>query len=180
MMTRTRDLDRHLKVQFNTDGMGGILRRTAVGIGVIADTHGLLRPSAVAALQGCDAIVHAGDIGKPEVLDQLRALGPVTAVRGNVDLGWARALPESAELIVAGEHCYVLHNLKELDLEPRAAGFTVVISGHSHQPKIETRDGVLYVNPGSAGPRRFRLPIAVARIEVHADRVEARIIDLEE
>jgi hypothetical protein len=91
MMVRTRDLDRRLKVQFNTDGMGGILRRTAVVIGAIADTHGLLRPSAVAALQGCDAIVHAGDIGKPEVLEQLRALGPVTAVPGNVDLGWARA-----------------------------------------------------------------------------------------
>ena len=147
-------------------------------IGVISDTHRLLRPSAVAALRGCAAIVHAGDIGRPEVLEGLRALAPVTAVRGNVDLDWAHDLPDRAEITIAGRRCYVLHSLKDLQLDPREAGFAVVISGHSHVPKIEQREGVLYLNPGSSGPRRFRLPIAVARIEICRGSIEARIVEL--
>ena len=146
-------------------------------IGVISDTHGLLRPAASAALQGCDAIVHAGDIGRPEVLEALAAIAPLTAVRGNVDLAWAVDLPDRAEIGIAGRRIYVLHNLDSLDIDPSAAGYDVVISGHSHAPGIERKDGVLYVNPGSAGPRRFRLPISVARVEIGSASVAARIID---
>ena len=147
-------------------------------VGVISDTHGLLRRSAVAALAGSDAIVHAGDIGRPEVLEGLRAIAPLVAVRGNVDLGWAKALPETTQVDIAGRWILLLHNLAELEIDPRAAGIDVVIAGHSHRPKIETRDGVLYVNPGSAGPRRFTLPIAVAQTEITERSVEARIIEL--
>ena len=153
------------------------MRRGTQTIGVISDTHGLLRPEAVAALRGCDAIVHAGDIGKPQVLEQLAGLAPLTAIRGNVDK-WAVDLPDTAALTLAGKRFYVIHNVKELALDPRAAGFSAVISGHSHVPKSETRDGVLYLNPGSAGPRRFRLPVAVARIRVHKDGIEAELVTL--
>jgi len=153
--------------------------RNAASLGVIADTHGLLRPSAVAALHGCRAIVHAGDIGRAELLDRLEVIAPVTAVRGNVDIKWARSLPDTADLVIAGLRVYVLHDLKELDFDPRAAGFDVVISGHSHRPKVERRDGVLYVNPGSAGPRRFKLPVTVARIQVSGSSVEATIVHIE-
>ena len=146
-------------------------------IGVISDTHGLLRAEAIAALRGCDAIVHAGDIGKPEVLEQLAALAPLTAIRGNVDR-WATALPDTAVLTLARKRFYVIHNVKELALDPRSAGFAAVISGHSHMPRSETRDGVLFLNPGSAGPRRFRLPVAVARISVHKDAIEAELVTL--
>ena len=146
--------------------------------GVISDTHGLLRRSAVAALAGSDAIVHTGDIGRPEVLEGLRAIAPVVAVRGNVDRGWAKALPETTQVDIAGRRILLLHNLTELEIDPSAAGIDVVIAGHSHRPKIETRDGVLYVNPGSAGPRRFTLPIAVAQIEITERSVEAQIIEL--
>ena len=148
-------------------------------VGVISDTHGLLRRSAVAALVGSDAIVHAGDIGRPEVLEGLRAIAPLVAVRGNVDLDWARALPDTVQLTVAGRRLLVLHDLKEIDLDPKRVGFNVVVSGHSHVPKVEWRDGVLYVNPGSAGQRRFRLPVAVARIEFASQSIEARIVELE-
>lgn len=147
-------------------------------VGVISDTHGLLRPQAVAALAGCNCILHAGDIGQAEVLAGLRAIAPVVAVRGNVDLGWAKALPETTQVDIAGRRILLLHNPAELEIDPRAAGIDVVIAGHSHRPKIETRDGVLYVNPGSAGPRRFTLPIAVAQIEITDRGVEARIIEL--
>ena len=146
-------------------------------IGVISDTHGLLRAEALAALLGCDAIVHAGDIGKPEVLEQLAELAPVTAIRGNVDT-WATDLPDTAVLTLARKRFYVIHDVKELDLDPRAAGFAAVISGHSHVPKSETRDGVLYLNPGSAGPKRFKLPVAVATIRVHENGVEAELLTL--
>jgi len=146
-------------------------------IGVISDTHGLLRAEALAVLRGCDAIVHAGDIGRPEVLEQLAALAPLTAIRGNVDT-WATGLPATTELTLAGKRFYVIHNVKELELDPRAAGFAAVISGHSHIPKSETRDGVLYLNPGSAGPRRFKLPVCVARICVQNDCVEAELVTL--
>jgi len=153
------------------------MRCEAKTIGVISDTHGLLRAEATAALRGCDAIVHAGDIGKPEVLEQLAALAPLTAIRGNVDT-WATDLPETAVLTLAGKRFYVIHNVKELELDARAAGFAAVISGHSHVPKSETRGGVLYLNPGSAGPRRFKLPVAIAKIRVREDGVGAELITL--
>jgi uncharacterized protein len=146
-------------------------------IGVISDTHGLLRAEALAALRGCDAIVHAGDIGKREVLTQLAELAPLTAIRGNVDT-WATDLPDTAVLTLARKRFYVIHDVKQLVLDPRAARFAAVISGHSHMPKSETRDGVLYVNPGSAGPRRFRLPVSVAKIRVRDDGAEAELVTL--
>ena len=149
-------------------------RRT---LGVIADTHGLLRPEAANALAGCDAIVHAGDVGQPAVLEALAAIAPVTAIRGNVDR-WADELPDTEILRFADRLIYVLHDLNTLDLDPAAAGFDVVVSGHSHRPKIVEDNGVLYLNPGSAGPRRFRLPITLARLEVNPMGVDARILEL--
>jgi len=149
-------------------------------VGAISDTHGMLRPSAIAALQGCDAIVHAGDIGRLEVLCGLSALGPLTAVRGNVDLEWAQALAQTAEFELAGRRFFVIHDLNLLAINPHETGIDVVISGHSHQPAIRRRADVLFVNPGSGGRRRFRLPIAVARIEVSDNRISARHIELTE
>ncbi len=146
-------------------------------IGVISDTHGLLRAEAIAALQGVDAIVHAGDIGKPEVLDALRQIAPLTVVRGNVD-HWATDLPDTGSLTVEERRLYVLHNLKELEVDPRAAGFDAVISGHSHKPLVSNRDGVIYLNPGSAGPRRFSLPITLAKLEVSPAGLNPAIIEL--
>jgi putative phosphoesterase len=135
-------------------------------IGVIADTHGLLRPEAVQALQGCDRIVHAGDIGSPQVLQALRAIAPVEAIVGNVDRGiWTAGLPEQLELVIGGVRIHLRHDLTSLPASPR--GCDVVISGHSHQPKLEQRDGVLYLNPGSAGPRRFRLPVSLGYLHLH-------------
>ena len=148
-------------------------------IGIISDTHGVLRPEAVAALRGSDAIVHAGDIGNADVLTALAAIAPVTAVRGNNDVGvWATGIPETAELEVGRVVIHVVHALQELRGDPRARGFAVVVSGHSHRPKVERRDGVLYVNPGSAGPRRFTLPVAVAELRVTGAAVRARIVEL--
>jgi len=148
---------------------------------LIADTHGLLRPEAVEALRGVERILHAGDVGRPEVLDGLARIAPVTAVRGNVDRGaWAEALPATAELEVDGTWFHVLHVFEELDLDPRAADFGVVVFGHSHRPVIRRRDGVLYVNPGSAGPRRFRLPVSVAVVEVACGRAHATLVRLDE
>jgi putative phosphoesterase len=132
-------------------------------IGVISDTHGLLRPEAVAELRGSDHIIHAGDIGSPEILDALAKLAPVTAIRGNIDTEpWSQPLPITNVAELGSTLIYVLHDLKSLDLNPRAAGFAAVISGHSHTPKIEWRDGVLYFNPGSSGPRRFNCPFPLA------------------
>jgi uncharacterized protein len=149
-------------------------------IGVISDTHGLVRPQALRALAGADLIVHAGDVGSPDVLEALRAVAPVVAVRGNNDRGtWAAALAETEVVETDGRSLYVLHDLKELDLDPRVAGFDAVIAGHSHQPRIERRDGVLYLNPGSAGPRRFRLPIAIAWLAVEAAGLDAEIVHLD-
>jgi hypothetical protein len=136
-------------------------------IGLISDTHGLLRPEALTALKGSDLIIHAGDVGKPGIIEQLQALAPVVAVRGNVDKdAWASQLPEAAVAEVGSVLIYVLHDLQQLDLDPVAAGFHIVVSGHSHKPSRLERSGVLYLNVGSAGPRRFQLPITVARLNL--------------
>jgi uncharacterized protein len=151
-----------------------------VVVGVISDTHKLLRPEAMAALQGVSHIIHAGDVGDPAILEKLGQLAPVTAVRGNVDRDqWARKIPETNVLEYEGISIYVLHDLKQLDLKPEAAGFAVVISGHTHVPKREVKNGVLYFNPGSAGPRRFKLPVSVGRLMVVAGNIDAEIIELE-
>ena len=148
-------------------------------VGLISDTHGLLRPEATEFLRGSDFIVHGGDIGDPAVLTELNAIAPVTAVRGNNDTGaWARSIPETAVLRVGEVSVYVLHNLAGLDLDPAGAGFQVVVSGHSHRPSVERRDGVLYVNPGSAGPRRFKLPVSAAELEIRGASVKARLREL--
>jgi putative phosphoesterase len=151
----------------------------AIRVGLISDTHGLLRPQAVAALQGCDFIVHGGDIGDAGILDALRAIAPLTVVRGNNDREpWAEAIAETEFLKVGDVLLHAIHDLSQIGIDPAGAGVRVVISGHSHKPKIEERDGVLYVNPGSAGPRRFKLPIAVAELIVHGNAVTARIVEL--
>jgi putative phosphoesterase len=148
-------------------------------IGIISDTHGLLRPEAVAFLRGSDYIVHAGDIGDAAVLSELSAVAPVTAVRGNNDNGqWAETIAETEVLKVGAVSVYVLHDLAHLDLNPAAAGYQVVVSGHSHKPSMERRGDVLYLNPGSAGPRRFKLPIAVAELKVTGGAVEGRLVEL--
>lgn len=148
-------------------------------VGVISDTHGLLRPEALDALRGVEAIVHAGDVGDAGILDALRAIAPVTAVRGNVDRGGAvRELPADAVLDAGGVSVYVLHDLAELDLDPREAGFGVVVSGHTHKPMVRVDDGVLYLNPGSAGPKRFQLPVSVAMLTIDSGAPRARIVEL--
>lgn len=149
-------------------------------IGLISDTHGLLRPEATAFLRGCDHIVHGGDIGTPAIVEQLAALAPLTVVRGNNDVGdWAEAIPETAGLELGGVRLHVLHDLARLDCDPAAEGVRVVVSGHSHRPGVVERDGVLFVNPGSAGPRRFRLPVAVGELRIGPDgAVAARTLEL--
>jgi uncharacterized protein len=150
-----------------------------IRVGLISDTHGLMRPEALEALAGVAHIVHAGDIGTAEILAQLRAIAPVTAVRGNNDKDtWAKGIAEHEVVEIGGKSIYVLHDLKELDLDPAASGFNVVVTGHSHKPLITRRDDVLYVNPGSAGPRRFKLPICVATLEIASDAIHAEILDL--
>ena len=149
-------------------------------IGVISDTHGLLRPEALAALEGSDYIIHAGDIGDPQILDKLATLAPVTAVRGNVDRGeWAQKIPATNILEIGEISIYVLHNLQELDLKPEVAKFAAVIYGHSHVPKHELKNGVLYFNPGSAGPRRFKLPVSVGRLTIEDNKIKAGTLSLE-
>lgn len=148
-------------------------------IGLISDTHGLLRPQALDALRGSAHLVHAGDIGSAGILDALAAIAPVTAIRGNNDReAWASALPETADIELGGLRMHVLHDLHALAIEPHARNVAVVVSGHSHQPRVERRNGVLYVNPGSAGPRRFKLPVSVAELRIDRGSVAARIIDL--
>lgn len=148
-------------------------------IGVISDTHGLLRPEAVEALRGSQHIIHAGDIGSPEILESLSEIAPVTAVRGNTDKSdWARKLPETEVLELGGASIYILHDLAQLDLKPSAAGFAVVVSGHSHIPKQAIRDGVLYFNPGSAGPRRFNLPVSLGKLVLEAGNARADLLQL--
>ena len=148
-------------------------------IGIISDTHGLLRPEAVKLLRRSHHIIHAGDIGSPEIIPALEQIAPVTAVRGNVDTAaWARRFPATEVVELGGVHIYVIHDLHALDLDPKAAGFGAVISGHSHQPKQEMKNGVLYFNPGSAGPRRFSLPVTVGRLEIENGRVYGTISDV--
>jgi len=149
-------------------------------IGLISDTHGVLRREAVAFLRGSDFIVHAGDIGHAGVLEELASIAPVTAVRGNNDKGpWAETVQETEVLQVDQILIYVVHNIAELDVDPVAAGFQVVVSGHSHKPTVEERDGVLYVNPGSSGPRRFKLPVALAELIVNGNSARARVVELD-
>jgi putative phosphoesterase len=150
-----------------------------IRVGLISDTHGLLRPQAVEALRGSDFIVHGGDIGNAGILEALRAMAPLTVVRGNNDRdAWAEGIAETERAAFGGVQLYAIHDLAQLDIDPRAAGVRVVVSGHSHKPKVEERGGVLYVNPGSAGPRRFSLPIAVAHLLIDGDAVSARIVEL--
>ncbi len=149
-------------------------------VGLISDTHGLLRKEAAEALRGSELIIHAGDVGKPEILEGLRKIAPVVAVRGNVDTAeWAEALPETAVTKAAGAMIYVLHDVKALDLNPRAAGFQIVVSGHTHKPGKTEYEGVLYINPGSAGPRRFQLPVSVARLNLGQTPYEVEFVNLE-
>jgi putative phosphoesterase len=155
------------------------MARATVRVGVISDTHGLLRPEALAALRGSALILHAGDVGAPEVVEQLGALAPTVAVRGNNDTArWAKRLPETQVVEVGPVRFYLLHQLAELDLDPAAAGLAAVVTGHSHRPSIAVRDGVLYLNPGSAGPRRFKLPVCVARVAVAGGRLRPEIVEL--
>ena len=148
-------------------------------VGVVSDTHGLLRPQVVEALAGSQLVIHAGDVGSPEILPSLSRLARVEAVRGNVDTAaWAQSLPETAVVEVQRYSLYILHDLKQLDLDPRAAGFAAVISGHSHVPASEMRNGVLYFNPGSAGPRRFRLPVSVGKLWVSSAGIRSEIVPL--
>ncbi|MGI9104926.1 MAG: metallophosphoesterase family protein [Pyrinomonadaceae bacterium] len=148
-------------------------------IGIISDTHGLMRAEALAALAGAELIIHAGDIGKPEVLGALVSIAPVIAVRGNNDRAeWAREIAETEIIAIGRLRLYLLHILQELALDPAASGFDVVVSGHSHRPSIERRGDVLYLNPGSAGPRRFKLPVTVARLEVRGHTCTARIVEI--
>jgi len=155
------------------------MNRSPLNVGVISDTHGLLRPEAAAALRGSDLIVHAGDVGDLSVLDRLREIAPTFAVRGNVDTApWARGLP-AADVVEAGAlQLYVLHDVWALDLDPKTAGFAAVISGHTHRPEADVRNGVLFLNPGSAGPRRFRLPVAVARLRINGNHLSHEHIEL--
>jgi hypothetical protein len=148
-------------------------------IGLISDTHGLLRPEAAACLAGVAHILHAGDIGRPEIITALEKIAPVSAIRGNIDRDeWASALPDDRVVQLAGRSIYLIHDLGAIALDPTASGYDVVVSGHSHKPAIETRDGVLHVNPGSAGPRRFTLPIALATLELTGDAIAPRIHEI--
>lgn len=148
-------------------------------IGVISDTHGLLRPEAVEALAGMDHILHAGDVGAPGILDRLRGIAPLTAIRGNVDVsGVCTELPATEAVELGGRLFYMVHSLLDLDINPSAAGVSVVVSGHSHRPEVSQRDGVIYLNPGSAGPRRFSLPVTLAKVIIDHAQVRARIVDL--
>ena len=164
----------------NPVSMPAAKKRAEITVGIISDTHGLLRPEALDALKNSDMIVHAGDIGDPEILKKMEKIAPVTAIRGNIDRDpWARKLATTDVLEADGSLIYVLHDLKELDLNPEAAGFAAVIYGHSHIAKQEMKNGVLYFNPGSAGPRRFRLPVSVGRLSVRDGELKAELVELD-
>lgn len=155
------------------------MNKEAKILGLISDTHGLLRPEAVEALRGSDLILHAGDVGDPEILAELRKLAPVIAVRGNVDTGeWAEALPLTEVISLGSARVYMLHILQGLDLNPAAAEVDIVVTGHSHKPGTTEKDGVLYVNPGSAGPRRFQLPVTVARLDLSVRPWKVEFLEL--
>jgi hypothetical protein len=173
MKPRSSKMTKAKSARNATDRAAGLL------VGLISDTHGLLRPEALAALTGVDLIVHAGDVGREDILDRLREIAPVVAVRGNVDTEpWTETLPATAVAEAGTTLIYVLHNLNELDLNPAAAGFQIVVSGHTHKPLRFERDGVLYINPGSAGPRRFSLPISLARIDLRVTPWKVEFVDL--
>jgi uncharacterized protein len=156
------------------------MRGSEIVVGVISDTHGLLRPEAIRALRGADMIIHAGDVGNPEVIEELRGVAPTFVVRGNIDKEhWATALPMTAVVEVGDRLFYVLHEISQLDFDPAVAGFAAVVFGHSHVPSMETREGVLFLNPGSAGPRRFKLPVAIARVRVSGERIDSEIVELQ-
>jgi putative phosphoesterase len=163
---------------------GMVIRRKQVEIdkgiiGVISDTHGLVRPEAMAALKGVELIIHGGDIGKAEVLQSLSSIAPVCAIRGNNDRdGWAKKLPDVLKLQINGVRVQVIHDVNELKSDPNGAAIHAVISGHSHKPSVIERDGVLFINPGSAGPRRFKLPVTVARIDIHRGSLSSEILEL--
>jgi len=182
MLFLERPLGKQRLLRLHSTTMRRIRGRRGAGgpvVGVISDTHGLLRPEAVAALAGVDAIVHAGDIGGAEILDALRRIAPLVAVRGNNDRdAWATSLPVIAKTEIGGRRVWVVHDLKELAEDPASANVAVVISGHSHCPRIEHRAGVLLLNPGSAGPRRFSLPVAVARLHLAPAGPRAEIVEL--
>ncbi|MDQ1452710.1 MAG: uncharacterized protein QOK38_2576 [Acidobacteriaceae bacterium] len=149
-------------------------------VGVISDTHGLLRPEAFKALQGAEHILHAGDVGDPAILDALRSIAPLTAIRGNIDEGSpCSRLPPTELVKLSGGDIYMLHDVKKLDLNPEAAGISAVVFGHSHKPLIEWRRGVLFLNPGSVGPRRFQLPVTLAWLHIESDKLSAQIVDLD-
>jgi len=148
-------------------------------VGVISDTHGLLRPEALAALKGSELILHAGDIGKPEVLTLLGSIAPVFAIRGNNDReAWAKKIPDILKLRINRARLYIIHNVNDLEIDPAAEGFHAVISGHSHKPVFAIRGGIIFINPGSAGPRRFKLPVAMSRLTIHGPKVRVKIIEL--
>jgi putative phosphoesterase len=156
------------------------MRESEIVVGIISDTHGLLRPEAIRALRGADMIIHAGDVGNPEVIEELRGVAPTFVVRGNIDKEhWAATLPMTAVVEVGDRLFYVLHEISQLDFDPAAAGFAAVVFGHSHVPSIEIREGVLFLNPGSAGPRRFKLPVTIARVRVSGERIESEIVELQ-
>ena len=162
-----------------SDGRATASTRGRFDVGVISDTHGLVRPEALAALRGVRLILHAGDVCTPDVLTVLEGVAPVLAVRGNNDrAGWARALPRTRDVDLGGARVHLLHDLHDLAVDPAAAGYAAVITGHSHRPRLERRDGVLYLNPGSAGPRRFTLPVSLARVSVGSGALRARIVEL--
>jgi hypothetical protein len=155
------------------------MSRSPKFIGLISDTHGLLRPEALRSLDDCDLIIHAGDVGDPQILETLKTIAPVFAVRGNVDTEpWALALPETEVVETDPATIYVLHDIHGLDLDPVAAGFHIIVSGHSHKPARTEHDGVIFLNPGSAGPRRFDLPVTVARLNVSQKPLAVEFIDL--
>jgi putative phosphoesterase len=155
------------------------MSKNVITIGLISDTHGLLRPQAIAALQGSDAILHAGDIGDPAILDRLAEIAPVTAVRGNNDMApWAMPIPETTDLRIGGIAIHLLHDLALLAIDPAQRGIQVVVTGHSHRPLSRRDDGVLYINPGSAGPRRFTLPISLGKLQIRNGAVTDELIEL--
>lgn len=150
-------------------------------VGVISDTHGLLRMEILEAFKGCDHIVHAGDIGDPHIIDELSKIAPVTAVRGNCDRdGWAYKIPRTEAIKIGEVYLYILHDLNQLDINVKAAGYDVVICGHSHRPLVEKRDGIIFLNPGSAGPKRFTLPIGAAKLRILGKSAEVEFIKLED